>query len=90
VRKSVAALIEESAAEQANELVPDPKVAREFGTTLMGLWRWDRDPQLVARGWPPPIRIRGRKFRQNASGCCSAQRNDSRDTAVMESTKIVS
>lgn len=63
MRKSVAALIEKSAAEQANELVPDPKVAREFGTTLMGLWRWDRDPQLVARGWPPPIRIRGRKFR---------------------------
>ena len=24
---------------------------------------WDRDPELIKLGWPPPIRIRSRKFR---------------------------
>jgi hypothetical protein len=27
------------------------------------IWRWDRDPELIKLGWPPPIRIRSRKFR---------------------------
>ena len=68
VRKSVAELIEESsAAEQANGLVPDPKVALEFGTTLMGLWRWDHDEALIARGWPPP-RQRELAFHQRQIG----------------------
>ncbi|MFO1099310.1 MAG: hypothetical protein U1E81_13865 [Xanthobacteraceae bacterium] len=48
---------------QAEELVPDPQVVREFGITAMSLWRWDRDQTLIAAGWPPPIRIRARKFR---------------------------
>ncbi|MGO9682388.1 MAG: hypothetical protein ACLPTZ_07340 [Beijerinckiaceae bacterium] len=43
-----------------DELVPDPQILREFGICAMTLWRWDRDPAL---GFPPPIRIRGRKFR---------------------------
>jgi hypothetical protein len=42
------------------ELVPDPQVCREFGVTSMTLWRWDEDPAL---NFPPPIRIRKRKFR---------------------------
>lgn len=63
MRKSLSPSIEESDAEQVDELVPDPKVAREFHTTLMGLWRWDNDPVLISRGWPPPVRIRNRKFR---------------------------
>ena len=46
-----------------DELVPDPQVTREFGITAMSMWRWDRDPMLIAAGWPPPIRIRNRKFR---------------------------
>jgi hypothetical protein len=29
----------------------------------MTLWRWDRDPELIALGFPPPIHIRKRKFR---------------------------
>jgi len=29
----------------------------------MSIWRWDRDPELIKLGWPPPIRIRSRKFR---------------------------
>jgi hypothetical protein len=45
------------------ELVPDPKVADEFGTTLMGLWRWDHDPKLAELGWPPPVKIRNRNHR---------------------------
>lgn len=48
-------------------LVPDPVVAAEFGTTLMGLWRWDRDPRKAAMGWPPPIKPGRRKFRSRAA-----------------------
>ena len=44
-------------------LVPDPQVQKEFGVTAMSIWRWDRDPELIKLGWPPPIRIRSRKFR---------------------------
>ena len=44
-------------------LVPDPQVQNEFGVTAMSIWRWDRDPELIKLGWPPPIRIRSRKFR---------------------------
>ena len=44
-------------------LVPDPQVQEEFGVTAMSIWRWDRDPELIKLGWPPPIRIRSRKFR---------------------------
>jgi hypothetical protein len=43
--------------------VPDPLVQKEFGVTAMSIWRWDRDPDLIKLGWPPPIRIRSRKFR---------------------------
>ena len=39
-------------------LVPDPQVQKEFGVTAMSIWRWDRDPELIKLGWPPPIRIR--------------------------------
>ena len=38
-------------------LVPDPKVAEEFHTTLMTLWRWDHDPAKAALGWPPKVKI---------------------------------
>ena len=46
-----------------DELVPDPQVYREFNITAMAGWRWDRDEELIALGWPTPIRIRSRKFR---------------------------
>jgi hypothetical protein len=46
-----------------DEFVPDPVVIKEFGITAMSVWRWDRDPELIALGWPPPIKIRTRKFR---------------------------
>jgi hypothetical protein len=38
-------------------LVPDPQVQKEFGVTAMSIWRWDRDPELIKLGWPPPIRF---------------------------------
>jgi hypothetical protein len=50
-------------AEQVIELVPDPVVAKEFHTTLMGLWRWDHDASMAALGWPPSVKIRNRNHR---------------------------
>jgi len=35
----------------------------EFNISAMTLWRWDRDPELAALGFPPPVTIRKRKFR---------------------------
>jgi predicted DNA-binding transcriptional regulator AlpA len=45
---------------EADHLVPDPQVEKEFGVTSMTVWRWDNDPEL---GFPLPILIRGRKYR---------------------------
>lgn len=56
-------MLPQATAPAHDELVPDPQVIRELGITAMSLWRWDRDPMLIAAGWPPPIRIRSRKFR---------------------------
>jgi hypothetical protein len=50
--------------EDVGELVPDPQVCREFQITAMTLWRWDHDPELE---FPPPIRIRKRKFRRRSA-----------------------
>ena len=47
-------------------LVPDPKVAEEFHTTLMTLWRWDHDPQKAALGWPPKVKIGARNYRHRS------------------------
>ncbi|MBR1296658.1 hypothetical protein [Bradyrhizobium sp. AUGA SZCCT0042] len=43
-----------------DQLVPDPIIAKEFYTTLMGIYRWTHDANL---GFPPPIKIRNRNFR---------------------------
>jgi hypothetical protein len=45
---------------EADELVPDPAVAREFNISLMTLVRWSQDPSL---DFPPKIQIRKRNFR---------------------------
>jgi hypothetical protein len=37
--------------------------AIEDRTREVSLWRWDRDPEMVALGWPPPVYIRKRKYR---------------------------
>jgi hypothetical protein len=46
-----------------DELVPDPQVCKELSVSAMTIWRWDRDPQMAALGWAPPIRINKRKYR---------------------------
>jgi hypothetical protein len=45
--------------EKPDELVPDPKVAAEFGVTPMTLWRWDNDPALdfPAEDHDPPPQL---------------------------------
>src|SRR5207248_2589815 len=54
----------DSDAAVVGELVPDPEVYREFHISAMTAWRWDRDPELIALGWPPPVYIRRRKHRE--------------------------
>ena len=49
--------------EVVESLVPDPQVAKEFGITLMSIWRWDRDPAKRKLGWPPKIKIGNRNYR---------------------------
>lgn len=47
-----------------DELIPDLQVRREFGgISEMTIWRWDRDPQMAALGWPQPTKICNRKYR---------------------------
>lgn len=43
------------------DLVPDPEVARQFGVTLMTIWRWDQTP---AMGFPKRIKINTRNYRK--------------------------
>ena len=40
-------------------LVPDPQVQKEFSVTAMSIWRWDRDPELIALG------IAGKRLAKN-------------------------
>jgi hypothetical protein len=47
-------------------LVPDPQVAKEFGVTLMSLWRWDHDPRKIALGWPPKAQVGKRNYRHRS------------------------
>jgi hypothetical protein len=46
-----------------DELIPDPQARKEFGRSQMTFWRWDRDPEMIAAGWPLPIVIRNRNYR---------------------------
>jgi hypothetical protein len=45
-------------------LIPDPQVAQRYGRSLRSLARWDEDKAL---GFPRPILIRGRKYRDLAA-----------------------
>ncbi len=49
--------------EEADQLIPDPRVCVELGVTAMTLWRWDRNPELIALGWALPVHINKRKYR---------------------------
>jgi hypothetical protein len=42
------------------KLIPDPLVCARYGICPMTLYRWDADPSL---GFPRPLRIRKRKYR---------------------------
>jgi hypothetical protein len=45
-------------------LVPDGQVAVELGNiSLMTIVRYDADPAMASLGWPPPIRLKQRKYR---------------------------
>ena len=44
-------------------LLPDPKVRERYGVSAQTIWRWDHKPEL---GFPRPIRINGRKYRDEA------------------------
>jgi predicted DNA-binding transcriptional regulator AlpA len=48
---------------QEKRLLPDNKVCDRYSISAMTLWRWDRDPSL---NFPRAIRIRGRKYRDEA------------------------
>jgi predicted DNA-binding transcriptional regulator AlpA len=45
---------------EPDSLVPDAQVAKELGTSVMGLWRRTNDPD---EDFPAPIKINGRNFR---------------------------
>jgi hypothetical protein len=45
-----------------DEFVPDSKVRAELGISDVTMWRWDRDPQKAALGWPPPMRTGTAKY----------------------------
>jgi transposase len=47
-------------------LIPDPAVAKEFGVTLMTIWRWDNDPKKIALGWPPKVQLGKRNYRHRS------------------------
>ena len=49
---------------QDKRLLPDHKVCDRYSISPMTLWRCDRDPDL---NFPKPIRIRGCKYRDEAS-----------------------
>jgi hypothetical protein len=52
--------------EKPDPLVPDPRVAEEFGVSLMTLWRWDHDSRMAELGWKPPVKIRNRNYRSRS------------------------
>lgn len=46
-----------------DSFVPERVVLEEFDITSMTAHRWDKDDELRRLGWPPPMYIRGRKYR---------------------------
>ena len=65
------------------KFLPDSKVCDRYHVCSSTLYRWDRDPELK---FPKPIRINGRKYRDEAeldafdegcsSGTAAASQND--------------
>jgi hypothetical protein len=46
-------------------LIRDPDIRRDLGISKMTTHRWDRDPRMMAIGWPPPVYIGRYKFRDS-------------------------
>jgi hypothetical protein len=44
-------------------LLTDAKVAEQLGKHVKSIKRWDRDPRMIALGWPVPLVINGRNHR---------------------------
>jgi hypothetical protein len=66
----------------SRNLIPDGQVARDrYHRSVRTLDRWDRDPCL---GFPAPIRIRGRKYRDEAELDAFDARQAQRDGAKTE------
>jgi hypothetical protein len=68
LERLVAAAVEAAIAEighnggpPLDDLLPDRLVAERYDCTVRTLERWDEDPEL---GFPPPIYVRRRKFRE--------------------------
>jgi hypothetical protein len=61
------------------KLLPDALVCRRYSVTLMTLWRWDRDPDL---GFPRPIKIKTRNYRDIAELEAFEERQRARDPQI--------
>jgi predicted DNA-binding transcriptional regulator AlpA len=48
---------------QGRRLIPDSEVARRYGVHPSTIYNWDHNPKL---GFPKPVRINRRKFRNAA------------------------
>jgi hypothetical protein len=48
------------------DLIPNRQAAKELDVSLMSLWRYDHDDDLIAAGWPLPVFIRRKKYRDRA------------------------
>jgi hypothetical protein len=60
------------------QLLPDSKVRERYSVSAQTIWRWDHNPEL---GFPRPIRINGRKYRDQAE----LDKFDARHAAVGQS-----
>ena len=45
-------------------LLSEQHTAKIFGVTERTLHNWDRDKQMKARGWEPPLMLNGRRRRK--------------------------
>jgi hypothetical protein len=57
-------VFKEIAPDAPDEFVPDTTVRQEMGgITSQTTYRWDNDPTMAERGWPPRIHFNGRNYR---------------------------
>jgi hypothetical protein len=62
--REVSGVADKSDPDERDVLVPDPVVRQELGgISEMTLFRYDKDAELKALGFPPKITIRNRNYR---------------------------